>query len=356
MTVVATSRSILPPLKRCHDRVLLARRHAPVHELDPQLRQRFGERGGGFFRGLRVQLIGLLDQRAHPVRLALLPARVANAHDDFVAAVLGQRHRLHRRAARRQLVDDRHVQIGISGHRQRPRDRRRRHDQLMRDSGRRAGPFRAAAGADARRSDAARRRSPDRAAGTRRLPETARACRSRSSLRRMRGRRARACAPRALRLPVSSANGRSSGASQCRKIARVLLGQQLRRRHHRGLKASFHGARGRERGDDRLAAADVALHQPQHRTGLREVALDLLPRAQLRARQLERQRAAETRDQGLRVAGGERPSPDRAESRGAAAAGSAGARAALRTRGGAAPDADRSRAAPESASGGGRCT
>ena len=48
----------------------------------------------GLFRGLRVQLIGFLDQRAHPVRLALLPAGVANAHDDFVAAVLGQRHGL----------------------------------------------------------------------------------------------------------------------------------------------------------------------------------------------------------------------------------------------------------------------
>ena len=43
-----------------------------------------------------------------------------------------------------------------------------------------------------------------------------------------------------------------------------------------------------ERGDDRLAAADVALQQPLHRRRALEVVADLAPHALLRARQLER--------------------------------------------------------------------
>ncbi len=39
---------------------------------------------------------------------------------------------LHRRAAGRQLIDDRNVEIGVRRHRQRARNRRRGHDQLMR--------------------------------------------------------------------------------------------------------------------------------------------------------------------------------------------------------------------------------
>ena len=226
----------------------------------------------------------------------------------------------------------------------------------MRIAAREPRPSRAAAGAGARRSDAARRRSPGRGAGTRRLPGTARACRSRSCAApdaRSASARARAAA---LRLPVSSVSGRSSGANQRREVARVLLGEQLRRRHHRGLKAGFDGAHGGERGDDGLAAADVALHEPQHRTGLREIALDLLPRARCAPVRSNGSESAEALRRAIARRRLRTPSPDRAESRGAAAAGSADARAAPRTRGAAAPDGGRSRAASRSASGGGRCT
>jgi hypothetical protein len=51
---------------------------------------------------------------------------------DFVAPRVGEHHGLHRRAPRRQLIDDRHVEIRIGGHRQGARYRRRGHDQLMR--------------------------------------------------------------------------------------------------------------------------------------------------------------------------------------------------------------------------------
>ena len=48
-----------------------------------------------------------------------------------LAALLRHTTVLHRRASRRQLIDDRDVEIGIGGHGQRARNRRRRHDELM---------------------------------------------------------------------------------------------------------------------------------------------------------------------------------------------------------------------------------
>ena len=73
------------------------------------------------------------------------------------------------------------------------------------------------------------------------------------------------------------------------EVAPVLLGEDFGRRHQRDLPSGFdRGERG-ERGDDGLARADVALHQPQHRRRFRDVALDFLRDALLRFRQCERQ-------------------------------------------------------------------
>ena len=130
----------LAVLERAHAALLLLRRHAAVHEADAHLRQRLGQRGRGFLGGLVTQLFGFFDERAHPVRLPSLRALLVDALDDLVAARLRQHHGLHRRAARRQLVDHGDVEIGVRGHRQRARDRRRRHDQLMRQRPPRA-PF-----------------------------------------------------------------------------------------------------------------------------------------------------------------------------------------------------------------------
>jgi hypothetical protein len=77
----------------------------------------------------------------------------------------------------------------------------------------------------------------------------------------------------------------------------VLLGQDLGRGHDRGLVARFDGGQGGERGDDRLAGADVALEQPVHRVGRRHVAADLVPHALLRAGERPRQRRAQLLDE-----------------------------------------------------------
>ncbi len=71
------------------------------------------------------------------------------------------------------------------------------------------------------------------------------------------------------------------------EILRVLLGEEFRRRHQRGLEAGLDRVRGRERGDDRLAGADVALHQPHHGVRHREVRAHFAEDALLRAGQRE---------------------------------------------------------------------
>ena len=75
--------------------------------------------------------------------------------------------------------------------------------------------------------------------------------------------------------PVSSATRTPSGSSQRMEVARVLLGQQFGRRHHRGLCAVLDGPQRRKRRDHGLAGTDVALHQPHHRVLALEIRVDL---------------------------------------------------------------------------------
>src|SRR5438477_835801 len=69
----------------------------------------------------------------------------------------------------------------------------------------------------------------------------------------------------------------------------VLLGEELRRRHERGLRARRCRDTRSERGDDRLSRADVPFEQPRHRYAPTQVRANLLERALLRAGECERQ-------------------------------------------------------------------
>ena len=69
----------------------------------------------------------------------------------------------------------------------------------------------------------------------------------------------------------------------------MLLGQQFGRRHQGGLIARMYRSQRGERGHHGLAAADVALHQAQHRLRLRQVARHFLAHALLRRGEAERQ-------------------------------------------------------------------
>ncbi len=72
----------------------------------------------------------------------------------------------------------------------------------------------------------------------------------------------------------------------------MLLGEQLRRRHHGRLAARRRGDERGHRSHHRLAGADVALQQPVHRCAPTQVGDDLVERGSLRARQRKRQRGA----------------------------------------------------------------
>ena len=127
----------LTRLEGRHDLLLLRRLHASVQQADAQLRQRRTQRLVGGLRGLCVDAhrfagLGLVDERAHPVHLAALRAGMADALDDFLAPGFRQRDRGHWRAPRRHFVDHRNVQVGVGRHRQRARDRRGGHHQLVR--------------------------------------------------------------------------------------------------------------------------------------------------------------------------------------------------------------------------------
>lgn len=71
----------------------------------------------------------------------------------------------------------------------------------------------------------------------------------------------------------------------------MLRGEDLGRRHHRRLTAVFDGEVNRGGGHGRLAAADVALHEPHHRLSARHIAEDFPNRPLLRAGEAEGQRA-----------------------------------------------------------------
>ena len=64
--------------------------------------------------------------------------------------------------------------------------------------------------------------------------------------------------------------------------AEVLLGQHLRRRHQRGLRAGLHRAQHGQQRHQRLAGADVALQQPEHAARRGHVAVDLRQGCRLR--------------------------------------------------------------------------
>ena len=92
MTVVATSTSSSPARNAVHRRLLLGRRHPPVQQPEAQAGQLAGRQPLERLLGRRdLELLALLDQRAHDVGLA--------PGGDLVAHV-GPHLGLHQRARR----------------------------------------------------------------------------------------------------------------------------------------------------------------------------------------------------------------------------------------------------------------
>ncbi|MCY1236293.1 hypothetical protein D9M72_489410 [compost metagenome] len=115
-----------------HHGSLLGRRQASVHQAHAQVRQCRHQRFIGLHRGLQLQRLAFLDQRADPVDLAAFGGGVMDASDHFVAPLVVDQARDDGGAARRQFIDHRHIEVGVVSHGERARDRRGRHHQLVR--------------------------------------------------------------------------------------------------------------------------------------------------------------------------------------------------------------------------------
>ena len=91
-------------------------------------------------------------------------------------------------------------------------------------------------------------------------------------------------------LAAGEQRGREPGGRQQPGERRLMLARQdLGRRHDRSLAAGLDRGEHREHGDERLAAADVALEQPQHARRPRHVGLDRRQHLPLPGGQAERQ-------------------------------------------------------------------
>ena len=77
----------------------------------------------------------------------------------------------------------------------------------------------------------------------------------------------------------------AGGGGERRDGRKMLARQNFRRRHEGGLAAGLDHGRGGEQSDERLAGTDVAVQQPQHAVGLRQIGDDVGDRALLRRRE-----------------------------------------------------------------------
>ena len=135
ITVVATSTSSSPARNAAIVASLSRRRHPPVQQPEPQPAQLAGLQPLVRLLG-RADLELLATPRSAGTRRTPggrpRPRRAPAPTPRPRSSGLGPAHHLascDRRAARRQLVEHRHVEVAVDGHRRGARDRRRRHHQ-----------------------------------------------------------------------------------------------------------------------------------------------------------------------------------------------------------------------------------
>ena len=233
--------------------------------------------GFQFFLSVRLLVLVVLHLRADDKDLPPLPGQLADEAVEARAIALVHGEGIHLLPSRGQLVDDRDVQIAVDHQRQRARDRRGRHDEHV-------GFFcfsdqrRALAYAEAVllvRDDQAEARIFHVLAeqGVRPHHQIVFSRRDRSL-----GRALLLCAHR----PGQLADAHSEGRKQAGERGKMLLGEDLRRRHKGADKAVFPRQPAESRRDKGLAAADVALDKPVHHKAARHIPRRFLDGALLR--------------------------------------------------------------------------
>ena len=113
-----------------HGIVLRGRVEAAVQERHSAMRKATGAQILVFLRrGTECDLVALLDQRQHDVRLTGFRDLRVDEVEHLRARLLGTPRRRHRLAARRTLVEHTHVEVAVQRERERPRNRRGAHQQ-----------------------------------------------------------------------------------------------------------------------------------------------------------------------------------------------------------------------------------
>ena len=280
--------------------------------------QRF-ERLRTLTRGGEIGVLGFVDQRADPIGLGALRQRPADRGHDLVEAFERHRAGVDRLPSGRLFGQPRHVEIAIGGHHQGARDRRRGHQQgvgvmALFGEGQALLDAKAVLLVDDHEREVAKgdvglqqRVGPDDDRGQ------------------ARGEAGQGRVARPAFLPPGQQPDLDPGGPGEPPQGRLMLaGEDLGRRHQRGLRAALDRRQHRHQRDHGLAAADIALQQPHHPPGLRHLGADLGDRHALRPGQRKAERrprpwrraCPSRRSPGRGAAGGGRgPAPPRAGSR-----------------------------------------
>ncbi len=244
--------------------------------------------------GARLDLVRLLDERHDDVGLAARADLGLDLAERGRALRLREDARRDRRPARRLLVERRDVEVPVERQREGARDRRRGHDEEVRARRRRVRlrrdrrPLRDAEAVLLVDHDEAEAPELDGVLEERVRPDEHVDAAAGERVEDLR-------AGLALHAAGQELGAETRLAEDPEDRRKVLLGEDLGRRHERRLKAALGGEDRREDGDDRLPAPDVALEEPAHRAARAEVLADLPDHALLRRRQRERKRFLEAR-------------------------------------------------------------
>ncbi len=256
-----------------------------MQQLDGQIGKDLGGEVLGHDAGrLQIDLLRGLDQRIDDVGLA--PLRHLGAHQpvDVVAPRRGLDGGANRLAARRAIAHHRDVHVATGGQRERPRNRRRGHQQ---DVGVQALVGQRAALQHAEAVLLVDHDQRQRLEGDVVLDQ---GVRSDDELHLPGGDLGQQPAPPGLAEPAGEQRDAEAGPEEpALERAHVLLGEDLGRRHQRHLEAVLHRHERGQRGDDGLAGSDIALQQPLHRPGPLQVGDDVAQRRPLPLGQFERQ-------------------------------------------------------------------
>ena len=244
----------------------------------------------------QVHRFAFFDQRANPIDLPAFGQLAADALDHLVAPALTDHLGHHRCAPGRQLVDGRHIQVGVVAHGQRARNRRGRHHQEMRllTAGRHLG----AQGQPLRHAKAVllvddRQRQVLEAHLV--LDHRVRAHHQGGGAAFDQG---QCLAPLLGFLAAGQPGGLYAQRLQpADEFAKMLLGQNFGGRHQCALPAGVHAAGRRQRRHHGLSRAHIALQQAVHGQAFLQVGIDLVAHALLCGGQRKGQGLAQLRMQ-----------------------------------------------------------